>query len=405
MREARRLFGLAATVAALCAAPATAQPLYGYGEDGALYTVDPATAAETKVGTVAVGVGRYVMSVAVSPVDGTLYAQTDDQKIFTIDKATAATQATSYAPSNRFLQMAFTADGTMFTLARTDLTQQNWEFGTLDTTTWQHRVRGNVIGVGFGFAATGDKLYGANTDNTNLQTHDPQTGAVTSSTKLQGDGSTYFASMAFDQAGTLYAALANDQAGTRTLATIDLTTGAITPKGDLGPVSLIAFDKPDPPPPGDGGSGDPPPGGGAATPTPTPAPNPPAAVTPELTAQRVLDALLARLVPTGHRARIRALLRARGFTHRVHVPRTGTLTARWYYAPRGVRAAATRPVLVAKGQTTVGAPGTAALKMRLTARGTKRLHRAKRLRLTLKARFSPAGAAATSATKRFVVRR
>jgi hypothetical protein len=62
-------------------------------------------------------------------------------------------------------------------------------------------------------------------------------------------------------------------------------------------------------------------------------------------------------------------------------------------------------ILIAGGRHTFRAAGTATIKVRLTAAGRKQLRHAKRLRLTAKGTFTPVGAAAVTATRRFTIRR
>lgn len=84
-------------------------------------------------------------------------------------------------------------------------------------------------------------------------------------------------------------------------------------------------------------------------------------------------------------------------------PEAGTLLVQWYELPPGAKLAKTKakPVLVASGQTSSTAAGTAIVHLKLTAVGKKLIKHAKSLKLTAKGTFTPTGKAATVTTKTF----
>jgi len=64
-----------------------------------------------------------------------------------------------------------------------------------------------------------------------------------------------------------------------------------------------------------------------------------------------------------------------------------------------------KPVLVASGQQSFSAAGTATIKIKLTATGKRRLKHSKQLKLTAKGTFTPTGETPVSAVKAFVLER
>ena len=117
------------------------------------------------------------------------------------------------------------------------------------------------------------------------------------------------------------------------------------------------------------------------------------------TAAQIGALLRSQIAPRGKAARIRALLK-RGYRLRFRALTAGTADVRWYRERKGAK-----PVLIASGRHRFAAAGTATIKVKLTAAGRKQLRRAKRLRLMAKGSFTPAGAAAVTATRRFTIRR
>jgi hypothetical protein len=109
--------------------------------------------------------------------------------------------------------------------------------------------------------------------------------------------------------------------------------------------------------------------------------------------------LRSEMTPHGKAARIRALLK-HGYRLRFDALTAGTAKIRWYRLRKGHK-----PVLVAAGGRAFAAADRAAIKIKLTRAGRKQLRHAKRLKLTAKGTFTPAGAAPVKATRRFTVRR
>lgn len=172
--------------------------------------------------------------------------------------------------------------------------------------------------------------------------------------------------------------------------------------------------KPAPPPPPP-----PPPSGGSTGPTPALAAStvPSAAETPAAASGGVLGStatsigpgqiaalLRSELTPSGKTARIAALLKAGGYIVRFTALEAGMALLDWYQLPRGARLARASPVLVAVGRMTFSAPGTARIKVKLTAAGRALLRHARSLKLTAKGVFTPSGQTAVDATKAFLLK-
>lgn len=398
----RRCLAASALVAAFAipAPHAAAQPLYGYDTASRLLTLDPATGARTPISTV----DRQLGALTFDPETGTLYghvspgAPTDPDSIVTIDTATGATtkrpfQRQGSPPADQPLVAAATPGSGLYMLSpQGSPTPTTHAFGRIDESTWAHQPIGTSAMLGgYGFAASpAGALYAAGADNGPLVTVDPATGAHSEVTMLQGTGDRYVASMSFDQSGRLYAVLEQDSlsGSSLTLVEIDLATGSISQRGDLGDTYLIAFGSPDPPSGGGGGGGDG--GGGGGPPASGPGPMPPSA-------QEVLTTLLGKLAPAGRRARIRRLLRAGGYRYpSLTSPVAGTLSLRWVTL-KG------KPV--ASGATLVAAGVATRPRIRLTPAGRQRLASARVLALRVTASFTAEGGDRGSGRKRFTVRR
>lgn len=124
----------------------------------------------------------------------------------------------------------------------------------------------------------------------------------------------------------------------------------------------------------------------------------------ELAAQ--IPVLLAgELTPSGKAAKIASLLKGGGFTLTFKALEAGTAVIDWYEVPSGAKLAEKpkpKPVLVAAGQRTFSAAGTAKIKIKLTSVGKRLLDHARKLRLTAKGTFTPTGKTPVTATKVFV---
>lgn len=121
----------------------------------------------------------------------------------------------------------------------------------------------------------------------------------------------------------------------------------------------------------------------------------------QATSGQVKTALLTGLAVSGKAAKISQLLRHGGYVSTFIAPGAGYLVIDWYYVPQGAHLASVkRAKLVAKVSATLARAGKVAVKIKLTAKGRRLLKRAgKRLRLTAKGSFTPAGKTTTTATR------
>ncbi|HEY2717982.1 MAG TPA: S53 family peptidase, partial [Solirubrobacteraceae bacterium] len=174
----------------------------------------------------------------------------------------------------------------------------------------------------------------------------------------------------------------------------DMTTGLGTPLGSTLGASLCAIaTRPASPPPQ------------AITPT-TPAPAPGPAPAPTIGSAQIKARLLAQIIPSGKTAKIASLLKLGSFSLAFNALAPGSLTVSWYELPAGAKAARRgKPVLVAVGRLTFPAAGRRTVRLRLTRAGRGLLKRHKRLALTAKGTFTPAGKQPIVASKRFVLKR
>jgi hypothetical protein len=130
------------------------------------------------------------------------------------------------------------------------------------------------------------------------------------------------------------------------------------------------------------------------------------AVGPVLASPNLLRALLRHeIAPRGKAAKIAAILKAGGYVLSFRAPEAGRALIRWYLVPKRAQLAKAKPVLVAVGQTRFTAAGTKKIKLKLTAEGKRLLKHAKRLKLTSKGSFTPAGGTVVTLSKTFTVRR
>jgi hypothetical protein len=111
------------------------------------------------------------------------------------------------------------------------------------------------------------------------------------------------------------------------------------------------------------------------------------------------------IVPSGTRARIATLLRTGAIPLAFKAPRAGRAVVSWYASPAARQGRKAKPVLVARGSHTFTRAGTATIRMRVTAAGRRLLNRLRRVRLTAKGTFTPAGGKPVAATKAFVLKR
>ena len=73
-------------------------------------------------------------------------------------------------------------------------------------------------------------------------------------------------------------------------------------------------------------------------------------------------------------------------------------------APRGARAAARKPIVLASGRHRFPTAGTGTLRLKLTSAGRRAIRRAKSLKLVIVTRYTPTGGSAVTATQRLTVR-
>lgn len=132
---------------------------------------------------------------------------------------------------------------------------------------------------------------------------------------------------------------------------------------------------------------------------------PPPPPTFKATDSQILAALSGVLAPTGKAARIGALLKS-GYTFTFNAPAAGKLQITWYYLPKGAKLAAKpKPIALATGTTTATGTGPTRITIRLNAVGKRQLKKAKSLKITTKATFTPTGAQPVSTTKTTTLRR
>ena len=117
---------------------------------------------------------------------------------------------------------------------------------------------------------------------------------------------------------------------------------------------------------------------------------------------QILSLLLAHIVPSGKGARIAALLQHGGYAVSLRAPEAGTLAIAWYLVPSGGHLTAgsghVRP-LVAIGRASCPAGRAVKVMIKLTGKGRQLLMRAKQIKLTAKASFTPTGRAAVVTLK------
>jgi hypothetical protein len=119
-----------------------------------------------------------------------------------------------------------------------------------------------------------------------------------------------------------------------------------------------------------------------------------------------IKSLLAKiLAPRGKLAKIGAILKHGGFTLSFKALSAGKLTISWYLVPKGAQLSAAKPTLVATGKKSFTKAGTVKITIKPTTKGKTLLKNAKKLKLTAKGAYTPKGAKATSATKRFTLKR
>ena len=117
----------------------------------------------------------------------------------------------------------------------------------------------------------------------------------------------------------------------------------------------------------------------------------------------ITASLLSALTPGGKAARLAAVRKHGSCVVSFSAPSAGELVISWYELPKGAHLSSAKPVLVASGRATTSAAGGVKLTIKLTAMGKRLLKASRSLKLTAKGTFTPAGHAATSTTKQFML--
>jgi len=251
MKRLLAIFGILAC--ALLARSAPAQILYAaIGDDSGngLYTVDPATAASTLVGPIAVGATQIgVTGLAIHPQTGVMYGVTTENppRLVTIDPTTGNAAAVGFLGSFPVPDITFAADGTLYgwqkgvgagivtppanASGRTALANPPGGLVTIDLTTGAASFVGTPSAVpqqGCGLTSLDGVLYlSLQLANGPLLTVNPVTGATAAGPTMNGPGAP-IAALASSPSSVLYGATNNGA-----LLTIDPLTGAVTNIGSL----------------------------------------------------------------------------------------------------------------------------------------------------------------------------
>jgi PKD repeat protein len=110
-------------------------------------------------------------------------------------------------------------------------------------------------------------------------------------------------------------------------------------------------------------------------------------------AAQVKAALSKLLKPSGKSAKLKAILKAGGYSFSFTAPSAGKLVIDWFATVRG------KQVLVAAASVVFNAAGKATVKLKLTSQGRKLLHVGKAVKIATTARFTPTGGTRTTSTK------
>jgi len=117
-----------------------------------------------------------------------------------------------------------------------------------------------------------------------------------------------------------------------------------------------------------------------------------------------IRAALKRLLSRPKGTRIRRLLRS-GAKLRFRAPESGRIAVAWYRVPKGAHVAKAKPLLIAAGSAHAPGARTVAVRMKVTRKGRALLRRARRIKLTAKATFTPSGGQAVSVIGHFKLAR
>jgi PEP-CTERM motif len=206
----------------------------GPGGAASLYSIDSSTGAAAPVG--AIGFNQ-VGALGFNPVNGVLYGEGRDatgaEVLIKINTTNGAGTLVGALGITSFVQdISFRSDGALFAYSAGNII-------TINTSTGHATLVGNggqgfPLGNGLAFSASGT-LYTAN--ESYLGTVNTSTGAITPGVNLKYpnppfDGLPRTNGMDFDpRSGTLYASVVNQGTVANYLATINLTTGAVTAIG------------------------------------------------------------------------------------------------------------------------------------------------------------------------------
>lgn len=120
------------------------------------------------------------------------------------------------------------------------------------------------------------------------------------------------------------------------------------------------------------------------------------------------SALRGVLTASGKAPKVGALLKHGSFTLAFSASEPGMLVIQWWQVPPGAHLAKKgkpKPVLVAQGEARFASPGVGKVKIGLTRAGRRLLASPNKLKLTSRARFTPTGRSAISATGVLTLRR
>jgi hypothetical protein len=123
------------------------------------------------------------------------------------------------------------------------------------------------------------------------------------------------------------------------------------------------------------------------------------------TPEQIRAAITPQVAPRGRPARIREVLRHRGFLLAFNPPVPGHVSIRWLLSRATRSHKHARPVVVARGQTYFAEPQPGAVALKLTRAGIRTLRHRKHARLTAEAVLTGITGQAVTASERFSLRR
>jgi hypothetical protein len=99
------------------------------------------------------------------------------------------------------------------------------------------------------------------------------------------------------------------------------------------------------------------------------------------------------LKPSGKAAKLKAILKARGYSFSFTAPSGGKLVIDWFATVKG------KQILVASASVVIHAAGKVTVKLKLSSKGRGLLKAAKTVKIATKATFTPTGGTPTESTK------